>query len=183
MAKILIALTGMAGAGKSDVATYFKEKGFPVIRFGEQTDMGLVEKNMPLTEENERAYRVGLRKDLGMAAYAMAAKSKIDGVLSKHDTVILDGLYSWDEYKYLKQHYPQLIVVGVFADRSVRYDRLQKRPVRALEKAQAEQRDMTEIEEIQKAGPIAMADYILENNGTLEELRKKIDALLQRLNI
>lgn len=181
--KKVLAVVGMAGAGKSDVASFLKQKGLSVIRFGEETDNGLRQKGLPLTEENERKYRVDLRKHLGMAAYALKAKKRIDEELAKSDTVILDGLYSWEEYQYLKECYPQLVVIVVFADRTLRYDRLHKRPMRPLSFDQAESRDVTEIEELKKAGPIAMADYILENNGTQAELAKKTDALLQRLGV
>lgn len=183
MTKRIIALVGMAGAGKSDVAHFLASNGLPVVRFGEETDRWLREKGLPSTEENERMYRVRLRKEMGMAAYAMVAKPKIDEVLLTHEVVILDGLYSWEEYKYLKEQYPELMVIGVFADRSVRYARLERRSTRSLVREEAEKRDIAEIEDVQKGGPLAMADYILENNGTPDELRQKTKALLQRLDL
>lgn len=179
--KKILAIVGMAGSGKSDVARFLAEKGLPVIRFGQQTDIGLKEKGLPLTEANERAYRVQLRQEVGMDAYAIKAKPSIDEALSQADIVILDGLYSWEEYTYLKREYPQLLLIGVFANRKLRYARLQQRSVRPLEPEAAEKRDIAEIEELHKAGPIALADYVLENNGTVEELKEKTEALLQEL--
>jgi hypothetical protein len=45
-------------------------------------------------------------------------------------------------------------------------------------------RDVNELEKLNKGGPIAIADYLIENeNDDLSELYKKIDVLLSRLNI
>lgn len=177
--KKVIALVGMAGSGKSDVAALLGEKGLPVIRFGEQTDIGLREKKLLNTEENERIYRVKLRQEMGMAAYAISAKPKIDQALLEYGTIILDGLYSWEEYVFLKQQYRQLIIVGIFADRQLRYNRLKKRSVRPLTGEQAEKRDIAEITDLHKAGPIVMADYVLENNGSIDDLKAKTEVLLK----
>jgi len=181
--KKVIAIVGMAGSGKSDVASFLKEAGLPVVRLGVETDHGLEKQGLPNTEENARKFREDLRSELGMAAYATVAKPYIDEALLKKNTVILDGLYSWEEYQFLKEQYPELLVVCVFADRESRYERLKNRPVRPLEKEEAEKRDIAEIENLSKGGPIALADYILENNGTRKELQKKTEALSQKLGL
>jgi dephospho-CoA kinase len=182
--KQVIALVAMGGAGKSFVASFFRDKyNLPVLRFGDETDRGLAKKNLPPTEENERLYREQLRGELGMAAYALKIEPRIQQALATHNTVILDGLYSWEEYLYLKVKHPQLILVAITSDRAVRYERLTKRGVRPLTKEYAYARDVAEIENLHKGGPIAIADFVIENNGTLEELEEKIKALSQRLRI
>lgn len=181
--KTILAIVGMPGAGKTQLASYLAEKGLPFVRFGDETDRALKEKGLPLTEEHEREYRERIRHELGMATYAITAKPKIVEALRKSHAIIVDGLYSWEEYIFLKKEFPKLALICVFAEPPIRYVRLQKRPIRPLSQGQTRQRDIDEIEKLSKGGPIAIADYFIENNGTLKELKEKTDALLKRIGI
>ncbi len=167
----------MAGAGKSEACAYLASKDYPVLRFGDETDRGLRLQGLTLKEENERKYRENLRKELGMAAYAIKIEPRIKEGLTKNQTVVLDGLYSWEEYLYLMPKFPQLKLLAIYARPEVRYQRLAIRSVRQLTPEQARQRDIAEIEEIHKAGPIALADYLVDNNGSLDSLHRQLDDL------
>lgn len=170
----------MAGAGKSEACGYLASKGYPILRFGDETDQGLKLQGLSLNEENERKYRENLRQELGMAAYAIRIEPRIRELLStsKVESIILDGLYSWEEYLYLKPRFPQLKLVCVFARPEVRYERLAKRAVRRLTPEQARQRDIAEIEQLHKAGPIALADFFIDNNGSRDQLHRQLDNFL-----
>lgn len=181
--KKIFAIVGMPGSGKTEVTRIFQEKGLPFVRFGEETDRALKEAGLQLTEQNERAYREKLRLKLGMAAYAIKAKPKIAKLVKEHEVVILDGLYSWEEYQYLKSEFPNLELICVIAEPPVRYARLARRSIRSLSGEEARQRDIDEIEKLSKGGPIAIADYCIDNNGTIEKLKDNVVALLQRLAI
>jgi dephospho-CoA kinase len=85
----------------------------------------------------------------------------------------LDGLYSWSEYILLKQRFPDMIVVSVVTDAKIRKERLKNRPVRPLTAEQVDSRDIAEIEQLEKGGPIAIADYFILNNGSWDELKKQ----------
>ncbi|OGD61859.1 hypothetical protein A3I57_01645 [Candidatus Beckwithbacteria bacterium RIFCSPLOWO2_02_FULL_47_23] len=170
----------MAGAGKSEACTYLASKGYPVLRFGDETDRGLRLQGLSLQEDNERKYRESLRKELGMAAYAIKIEPRIRQVLStsKVESIILDGLYSWEEYLYLQPKFPQLKLLAIYARPEVRYRRLAVREVRRLTPEQARARDIAEIEAVHKAGPIAIADFLIDNNGSLDQLHRQLDSLL-----
>ena len=170
----------MAGAGKSEACAYLASKGYPVLRFGDATDRGLRLQGLSLKEENERKYRENLRQELGMAAYAIKIEPRIRQLLStsKVESIILDGLYSWEEYLYLMPKFPQLKLLAIYARPEVRYRRLAVREVRRLTPEQARARDIAEIESIHKAGPIAIADFLIDNNGDLDQLHRQLDSLL-----
>lgn len=178
MKKKVIAIVGMPGAGKSEAANFFKEKGFPVLRFGDQTDIGLKELGKELTEDNERWYREKLRKELGMAAYAIKIKPRVDKALKKADVVVLDGLYSWEEHLYLKKFFLDLCLLCIYAQPAIRYRRLVDRNHRPLNFKEARSRDLVELENLNKGGPIAIADYLIKNEGTLVNLKKAIEKFL-----
>lgn len=181
---LLIAFVGMPGSGKTEATLYLQKKEIPFVRFGDITEEKLEEKNMPVTPENERIVREQLRKDFGMAAYALHAEPRIRKALEQHKTVVLDGLYSWGEYIYLKEKFTQLVLIHVYARPTIRYARLAKRPVRPLTNEEAKLRDRAEIEKLDKGGPIAIADYMIENNSdAITDLYNKLDNLLETVHV
>lgn len=182
--KLVLVFVGMPGAGKSEAVFYLEKKGIPFVRFGKITDEGVMNLGLPLTPENEKVFREKIRKELGMEIYAELAKPKIENLLKKNNVIAVDGLYSWEEYIYLKEKFPNLILIHVFAEPQKRYERLSKRLVRPVLSQKSRERDIMEIEKLNKGGPIAIADYLIENNSDdLENLYNKIEQLLARLKV
>ena len=125
--------------------------------------------------------REKLREDLGMGAFAKILLPKIKE-LSATENVVLDGLYSWDEYKILDEEFgKQMSTIAIICDKKMRYNRLKVRETRPLTKKEANARDLSEIENIAKAPPIAYADYFIFNNGTLEEYKKRLEEILRQI--
>ena len=104
----VVAIVGMAGAGKSEVSRIFEESGFTRVRFGDLTDEEVKKRGLELTEENERNIRELLRQEHGMAVYAKFNLLRIDSALV-HSDVVIDGLYSWEEYTLLKEYYGETL--------------------------------------------------------------------------
>jgi len=183
----LICLVGMTGSGKSVVSDYLVNKGYSYLRFGQITLDIVKARGLEPTEVNEKKIREDVRKEHGMGAYALLNIPKFDELLKKGN-VVGDGLYSWSEYKILKDKYnSQLIVVAVFAPPKVRYDRLVKRTLLSTDTAlrnrpatpeSARARDFAEIENIEKGGPIAMSDFTLINTGSIEDLISQLEKYL-----
>lgn len=179
--KKLIALVGMPGAGKSVAADFFKTKNLPVLRFGDQVDLGLKELGMPLIEKNERWYREDLRKQFGMEAMAVKIFPRIIKNQDSHDIIILDGLYSWEEYVFLKEKFPSLFLLHIYASPKYRHERLHKREIRPLTMEEALSRDVAEIENLHKGGPIAIADYVIINTGSPKEFEEALERFYSTL--
>ncbi len=177
----VVSIVGMTGAGKSEVAKLFEANGFTRIRFGDVTDLEVRKRGLELNEENERYVRELLRKEHGMAAYAKLNLPRIDSAL-RHSDVVIDGLYSWDEYTLLKEYYGEgFSVVAVWASPKTRYARLAGRMNRGLTPEEAASRDKAEIENIGKGGPIAMADFTIINESSLEALKKETEKIILKL--
>ncbi len=177
----VVAIVGMAGAGKSEVARVFEEHGFKKVRFGDITDEELKNRGLEPNEENERYIRQQLRKEHEMAAYAKLNLPRIDSSL-KSSNVVVDGLYSWEEYILLKEYYGgRFTVVAVWASPVTRHGRLAHRTERPLTIEESASRDKSEIENSNKGGPIAMADFTIVNEASLEELEKETERVLSVL--
>jgi len=172
---------GMTGSGKSEVAKIFEENGFIRIRFGDVTDEEIKKRGLELNEENERYIRELLRKECGMSAYAILNLARID-LARKQSAVVIDGLYSWEEYTFLKTHYGEdFYVVAVWASPKTRHARLTDRSNRRLTLEEATNRDRAEVENINKGGPIAMADFTIINESSLKELEKEVRGVISKL--
>jgi len=177
----VVSIVGMPGSGKSEVARVFEESGFVRIRFGDITDREVRKRGLELSEENERRVRELLRREQGMAAYAKLNLPAIDKARENHD-VVIDGLYSWEEYSFLKDHYGgDFYVVAVWTSPTTRYSRLSNREVRPLTAGEAVSRDRAEIENINKGGPIALADFTIINESPLENLRQETEGIIKGL--
>jgi dephospho-CoA kinase len=116
-----------------------------------------------------------------MAAYARLNIPIIDAAL-KDSPVVIDGLYSWEEYVLLKDNYgDSLKVVAVWTSPDTRYRRLGTRATRPLTPDEAAARDKSEIENINKGGPIAMAEFTVCNESGLADLQKETERVISLL--
>ncbi len=177
--KQIIALVGMPGSGKSEAGGFFKEKGWEILRFGSVIDEGLREEGLLWNAENNAYYREKIRKELGMAAVVIKMWPKIEAAAKANTNIILDGLYSWEEYATLKEKFPQLLLLCIYARPAIRYQRLATRKERAFTNEEAKARDISEIQHLNKGGPIAMADYLIKNENTHEKLYQELEKFLE----
>ena len=177
----VVSVVGMTGAGKSEVSRVFEQNGFIRVRFGDITDEEIKQRGLELNEANERYIRELLRQEHGMSAYARLNLPRIDSAL-EHSDVVIDGLYSWEEYTFLKTYYGEdFWVVAVWASPRTRYQRLTTRLERHLTLEEAVNRDRVEIENINKGGPIAMADFTIINESSIEDLRREAERIIAKL--
>ena len=177
----IVAIVGMCGSGKSVASEYLeKNLDYKKVYFGGVTMKKLQEAGLEVNPENEKMMREKLRHDLGMGAYAKVLLPEIKELL-KNNNVVLDGLYSWTEYNILKEEIPNLILISIVADKKLRYSRLSERQVRPLTEIEAENRDLSEINNIEKAPPIAYADYYILNNFTKEEVINRLNEIIKEI--
>lgn len=164
----------MPGCGKSEAVKFFEENGYKKVYFGEVVMDELKKLGLEVNEDNEKTARENLRKEFGMGAMAIKSMYKIDKYFEEFN-VVIESLYSWEEFKILKKKYmDNFRLLCVYTTRELRYKRLGERPFRPLSRLQAESRDISEIENLNKGGPIAFADYTVINDNTFEELRKEL---------
>jgi dephospho-CoA kinase len=182
MSQKIVTLVGMPGTGKSLCALHLEERGFYQFRFGSIVTDEVIRRGLPLNPQNEQAVREEFRAQEGMDAIARRALPYLRNGLETHDNIVIDGLYSFSEYKTLSAAL-NLVVVAIASPRTQRYARLANRPERPLTAAEAQARDYAEIENLEKGGPIAIADYTLVNAGLADDLLTQLDALLEELDI
>ena len=174
----IIALVGLAGSGKSSAVEYLTEKGFPKIYFGGVIYKAMDEAGIEKTWDNQQQFREEIRRREGKDfVIKRVIKNIHDLINAGQNKIVLDGLYTWSEYKFLKHEFPgQVVVIAIVTPKYLRYQRMAKRIERPMQPHEVDQRDWSEIENLEKGGPIAIADYFIINDGSLEQIRQKIDA-------
>ena len=183
MNKIILAIVGLPGAGKTEAIEYLMKKtGWPKVYFGDVTFDEMKRVGLEINEANERKTREEIRSRLGMGAYAILSIPKIKDLL-KNGSVLVESLYSWEEYLEMKKEFgDEFKTLAIFASPEKRIERMTNRPIRPLKKEDVISRDYAQIENLHQAGPIARADYMIVNEGTKEDLYKQVDEIIKKLS-
>lgn len=182
----ILAIVGMSGSGKSVVVDYLTEKGYPKVYFGGMIYKEMNRRGIERTAdgESEKRFREMIRETEGKD---WVVKQVIDEtknlIKAGQKRIVLDGLYSWTEYKALKREFPgQLTVLAVVVPKALRHFRVGKRPERPFNTKEIQERDRSEIENLEKGGPIAMADFYVLNDDTVAKLHDDVDKILRRID-
>lgn len=172
----------MAGAGKSAVTELLVDThGFERIYFGQVVLDELAAQGLAPGAESERLVRERLRAVEGMQVMAVRSLPRIRAALSNGHRVCIDGLYSAAEWQLLARE-TGLITLAVHAPRCVRKSRLASRSIRPLTGAELDSRDLAEVDRLDKAKPIALADVHVVNDGSLDVLRGRVGSILELLD-
>lgn len=177
----VFAIVGMAGTGKSEVIKYLQKKyRWPKVYIPEILFEELKKQNLELNWKNEKKIREEMRKEHGQNVFVERSLPKIREELKSSRVVILESLYGWGEHEILKKAYPDYFtVIGVWASPAVRFERIKNRSYRPIKTfKEFQERDRNEIEVTEKGGPIAIADYMLLNNGSIDDIHREIDRIM-----
>lgn len=177
----ILAFVGLTGSGKSSAVEYLTGKGYPKVYFGGIVLDEVARRGLELTQENEQPIREELRETEGKDFIVKRIITQIQELVDAGQRrIVADGLYTWTEYKALKHAFPgELTVVAVVTPKHLRKQRMANRPLRPLTSEAVDQRDWAEIENLEKGGPIAIADYFIHNDSGLDQLHQQIDTVLK----
>jgi dephospho-CoA kinase len=176
----IVAIVGLSGAGKSSVVDYIAEKGYPKVYFGGVLYAAMDKAGVEITPESQQIFREEIREKEGKDFMVKRIISQIHDLIDAgQHRIVADGLYSWTEYKIMKREFPgEFSVVAVVAPKHLRHHRLANRPERPFTDTEANERDWSEIENLEKGGPIAIADHFIINNGSMDHLHQQVDDIL-----
>jgi dephospho-CoA kinase len=193
---ILIGLTGILGSGKSTVTNLLKQRGLPVI------DLDALARDSLTREDTRQSIKdsfgpefvpdgtVDIEKLRQAAFFDRKTKERLESII--HPRVenrvheILEKLRKSGAKTVIVDH-PLLVEVGfrekidrivvVTAQMDVVRGRLQKRGMETddIERRLAFQLPLEEKEKV--------ADWIVDNNGTKDQLGQQVDSLLEKITL
>lgn len=173
----------MPGSGKGTCTDYLHSTyGWPLVHFGSMVYEEVQRRGLDNVRD-EAFVREDMRAQEGKAVLAKHAARKADTYSADGaQTIIFDGLYSWTELQFLRETYGHnLLVIAVATPRRTRYQRILARNDshrKYTSEQQVMNRDISEIENLEKGGPIAFADYTIVNDGELSEMTAKLSSIL-----
>lgn len=180
---MIIGLTGSLAAGKGVVAEYLKKKGFVYLSLSDELREYLKGRKIEITRENLQNHGNSLRAERGNDVLAKMVSDRIH--TQQYKNAIVDGIRNPAEVLYLRANLKHFFLVAVDAPAEVRFNRMLARsresdPKTLKDFARVDARDKGKGEEKsgQQVGAcMKLAKFVLINNGSLEEVNKKIDKL------
>ncbi len=178
----VIAFTGMPASGKSEAVQIAKDKDIPVIRMGDLVWEETKQQGKPLNDKNVGSVASNMRKTHGMDIWAKRTVERIRS-LKKSSLIVIDGVRNREEIEYFKKELGQnFLVIAIDAPDELRRKRAiaRGRTDDSKNLKDLEERDKREISwGLQKV--IADADTIIQNNGSLEQLRTQVLSMFEKL--
>ncbi len=166
----------MPGAGKDEFIKVANLLGIADVHMGNSVRKYAREKSITSTDGSIGEFATNERSKYGKDIWAKRTAESI----SDPDNTIVDGLRNYEELVFFMEHYKDLKVVAVFANRKQRLDRILKR---------GREDDIRNSEELIKrderelswgiGNVIALADFMIVNDCTLEDFRKRSEDLIR----
>ncbi len=170
----------MPGAGKGVVRRAVQKLDYPFVVMGDEVREEVKRRNLNPTPENMGKTMLNLRETEGLATIAKRCIPKIENENQK--IVFIDGIRSLVEVQEFKKHFPDFMLLAIHASPKTRYKRLFRRR-RSDDPTDWEtfiERDLRELG-IGMGSVIAVADYMIVNEGSIMQLKQKTLRFLNRV--
>lgn len=176
---MIIGLTGKIGSGKGEVVNYLKTKGYEHYVYSDVIREIAKQRGIEPTRANLQrlGFEIKRKKGYGVLSSILLKKAKTQNA-------VFDGIRNRYEINELRKK--NTLIIGVTASPKVRFERIRKRNRKGDPKTYHEFKRLDNIENRGKTigqeinHCLTMADNIIDNNSTLVELHKKIDAIISR---
>ncbi|TFG17540.1 MAG: hypothetical protein EU531_03020 [Promethearchaeota archaeon] len=174
----VIGFCGLPGSGKSTALEIVKDLG-TIINMGDVVRNEAIKKNIKLTDENLGQLAINLRRKGGDE---IIAKKCVDLIQSSpSEIVFVDGIRSPYELDVFRKHWKFPLIL-IETDEEVRYQRIIERARDDDSKSILDIKSREEREiGFGLLGLIRKADYVIKNNSTVKDLKKKIRKLIKDL--
>jgi dephospho-CoA kinase len=175
--KMIVGVAGMPGAGKAVVSRIAKEQDWTIVVMGDVIRDETRSRGLEPAPENIGKVMLKLREEEGAAVVAKRCLPKIAEADS--DMVLVDGIRSLAEMYEFEKNFPQFILIAVHSSPETRFERLfrRKRSDDSAGWGGFAERDLRELS-VGQGNVIALADYMIVNEGTLEEYKARIREVL-----
>lgn len=184
---VIIGITGTLGAGKGTIVEYLvKNKGFEHFSARGLLVEELERRGLEKTRDNMVIVANELREKFG-SSYVADELFKRALVLGKNS--VIESLRTAGEIEALRKR-GNFVLLAVDADSKLRYERIGQR-MASTDNVSFEKFLSDEAKEMESTDPnkqnlkkcIEMADFVIENNGTIAELNKKIEEILEIIQV
>lgn len=178
---MIIGVAGTLASGKDTVSEILMSEGLQHVSLSEILREILRAKGIETTTENLTREGNAIRQEKGEGYLAKEAIKRIKG------DAIISSIRQPGEVDYLHQR-KDFYMIAVDADIKLRWSRLKKRqrpgdPTSFEDMLSIEKRQMKSggSKDMQNDVVMEKADYHIDNNGTLEQLKAQVDNIINKI--
>jgi dephospho-CoA kinase len=178
---LIIGITGPNAAGKGEVASHLIGLGYHYHSLSDVLREELDRAGLPPTRENLIARGNALRAEFGPGALARRIVPRLTG------RDVVDSIRNPAEVEVLRAC-PGFVLLGVDAPLEERFRRAVSRgrpgdgPTLEEFRAREARENSPDASRQQLARTFALADHTVANDGSLEDLRRRVQDLVERLD-
>jgi len=180
--KIILGLAGEMASGKGAV-TDFIVKNHNAKNFRFSTILRDISNRLYLEETRENLQKMStvLRENFGQDVLSLAIAKEVKN--SEDEILVIDGVRRLSDIKFLKDLLGFKLIY-IEADIEKRFQRISVRGENSDDNTKTFEQFKKELEqesETQIRGLKNDADYIINNNGSFEELHNRVDEIIKQL--
>ncbi|HDI86682.1 MAG TPA: hypothetical protein ENF83_04680 [Candidatus Korarchaeota archaeon] len=183
-----VMLVGLPGCGKSAVASILRDEiGYEVIDMSDLVKEEARRRGRGVDRESLRRTGEELRREMGRSAVAKLVLRRIrelEGEAPRPGYVI-SGIRNQEEVDEIKAAFgDEAVCVAIHTPKRLRYLRMLRRGRRGFDAPtmeEMERQDRREVEFFRMGEPFILADELIVNSGSLEELRSRALAVVLRI--
>lgn len=178
LADRIIVVTGMPGSGKDEFIKVAASMGMSDLHMGNTVKSYAKSAGVEMIDSEVGNFASEERDKHGKQVWAERTLESLNG----QKNVVIDGLRNMEELDYMRNVENNLVVVAIFANRKDRLDRIlrRKREDDIKDVGGLIKRDLRELS-WGIGSVISLADYMIVNDGTLDEFKKNTQDLLSRI--
>jgi dephospho-CoA kinase len=177
----IMGISGMPGSGKGMVSDMASERGAIIVSMGD-----IIREEAKKRGEGSKETAVNLRKEFGEYIVSELTIEKIKKINDEGNDkpIIVEGIRSHHEVEMFKENFDDFIILSIFANPKIRFERLA---------ARKREDDSTDYEEFQRrdnnelgfgiGNVISLSDRLIINESDLESYEEKINEFLEEIGL
>lgn len=177
----VMGVSGLPGCGKSFVSDIGVERGAILVSMGD-----IIREEAKKRGETTKETATNLRKEFGNNIVSELTIKKIKKIQEDDNPnlVIIEGIRSPHEVNMFKENFDNFIVLSVFANAALRFERLKKRNREddSQDYEGFEKRDLTELG-FGIGVVISLSDRLIINESDIESYKEKINEFFEELGL
>ena len=178
--KVIVAVTGLPGSGKSAFLRIAKDLSYYPVVMGDFVRKEAANRNLPLTSENLGKLMFQMRKERGDDIIAQLTIEEV--TMSKSPFVIIDGVRNPEEIDKFKKIFKRFHLIALESLPKNRFNRIMTRyrSDDSTERKKFDERDARELK-VGVGQTIKQAEFVIDNNSSLDTFKVKAKNVLEEI--
>ena len=177
----VMGISGLPGSGKSLVSEIAAKKGAAVVSMGD-----IIREEAKKRGESTKETAQKLREEFGQYIVSELTIKKVKKLQEEdpESKIIVEGIRSPHEVDMFKENFEDFIILSIFANPSLRFERLKLRMREddSTDYAEFKNRDQMELD-FGIGDVISLSDKIIINESDLESYINKINEFLDKIEL